>query len=351
MTTANFLVPENTNDAHVIDEAQVDATTAISARTAVHRGPIGDIAVVDGAVLVTNYGDDTIALLDRNTLAARGVVAVPGEPVGVVVSDDRAYVSTSSSSHDAVSVIDTAARTVIATYPLAFSVTALAVSPNGKRVYAGRVGDDYADIAVIDTTAERIGTIDVATGAGAAIDALTVDAAGTHLYAAITDADSSALVVVDVETAAVKRTIRIGAPIRDFALVDGAAYVLTSDRSRGGVVEVIDVASAATLASIELGIGSPTQMAMSADGTRAYIVDYDRVMVLCTMSHAIVDTISVDARPSCVAVEADGGRLHVADYAGDVTAFLVASTLPELCEDFIATDPIYALRELAPAAV
>ncbi|WP_241365347.1 hypothetical protein, partial [Klebsiella pneumoniae] len=39
---------------------------------------------------------------------------------------------------------------------MAFSVTALAISPDGKRVFAGRTGHDRIDIAVIDTTAERV---------------------------------------------------------------------------------------------------------------------------------------------------------------------------------------------------
>ena len=65
-------------------------------------------------------------------------------------------------------------------------------------------------------------------------------------------------------------------------------------------------------------------MTLSPDKTRAYIVDYDHVAVLCTLSLEVVNTVTVDARPSCVAVDSDGGRLYVADYAGDVTVFSVA---------------------------
>ena len=172
-----------------------------------------------------------------------GVVAVPGEPFAVAVSDDRAFVSTSSSNFDAVSVIDTVTQTVVATYSLAFSVTALAASPDGKRVYAGRTGDGYVDVVVIDTTAERVGTIDIATGAGIGIDAVRVDPTGKRLYVATTDARGSALVAVDVETARVQRTVSIGSPIRDIAFADGVAYVLTSDRVRGGAVKVVDLST------------------------------------------------------------------------------------------------------------
>jgi hypothetical protein len=49
-------------------------------------------------------------------------------------------------------------------------------------------------------------------------------------------------------------------------------------------------------------------------------------------------------------VDSDGGRLYVADYAGDVNVFSVASTLPQLYSQLVATEPIaLAARELEPA--
>src|SRR4029077_5928989 len=318
-------------------------TFAAMGAVAVRRGPIGDIAV-NAVVVVTNYGDDSVSFLNPHTLVVEDTIGVPGEPFAVVVSDDRAYVSTSSASYDAISVIDTNTRTVISTYPLAFGVTALAISPDGKRVYAGRTENDHVDVAVIDTTAERVGTIDIATGAGIGVDAIAVDPTGKQLYVATTDVRGSQLVVVDAETARVDRKLWVGSPIRDLAFADGTAYVLTSDRVRGGAVSLIDMSTNRVTDTIELGIGAPTQMTLSK--TRAYVVDYNNVAVLCTLSHEVVATVTVDARPSCVAVDSDGGRVYVADYAGEVAAFTVASTLPLVYSQPIAlTKP----RDLDPA--
>ncbi len=349
MNTANFLMPESTTDSHVNGETNADPDAALAGTVAVRRGPIGDIAACD-VVVVTNYGHDSVSFLNPDTLALEDTIGVPGEPFAVVASDDRAYVSTSSDSHDAVSVIDTNTRTVLATYPLAFGVTALAISPNGKRVYVGRTGDNHVDVAVIDTTAERVGTIDIATGAGIGVDALVVDPTGKRLYVATTDARGSQLVVIDTETTRVDRKVWVGSPIRDVAFADGTAYVLTSDRARGGAVSVIDMSTNRITDTIELGIGAPTQLVLGPDKTRAYIVDYDHIAVFCTLSHEVVTTVTVDARPSCLAVDSDGERLMVADYAGDVSVFTVASTLPMLYSQLVVTEPITlrGARELEP---
>jgi YVTN family beta-propeller protein len=323
MKMANFLGPVGTIDSHVNDETDVDPDVSPMGTAAVRRGPIGDVGANTTTVVVTNYGDDSISFVNPDTLSVEDTIGVPGEPFAAVVSDDRAYVSTSSTSHDAVSVIDTNTKTVIATYPLAFGVTALAISPDGKRVYAGRNGRDHVDVAVIDITAERVGTIDIATGAGIGVDAIAVDPTGKRLYVATTDARGSQLVVVDAETARVDRKVWVGSPIRDLAFANGTAYVLTSDRARGGAVSVIDMSTNRIADTVELGIGAPTQMTLSPDNTRAYIVDFDHIAVMSTLTYEVVNTVTVDARPACVAVNSDGGRLYIADYAGNVHGFLV----------------------------
>ena len=327
-----------------------NANATLSVATTVGHGPIADMSVDGDTLVVSNYGDHNVVMLDAATLAVTGGVAAR-EPFALVAAGGRAHVGVASANYDAVAVIDTRTGAVLRSYPLSFNVTAMAASPDGERVYAGRAGDGGVDVSVIDTTAERVGTIYLAKGEDANIDALRVDVSGRRLYAAVSDARSSRLVVVDLETGRVRRSLEVGAPIRGLEIgLDSTAYVLTSDINDRGVVHVVDMVANRIMASVAVAT-APMQLALSADGTRAYVVDYDQVVVLSTETLTVVDTISVGARPSCVAVGVD--RLYVADCSGGVTAYTVPAPAPMVYEPLAAANPLAAveLRELEPAGV
>lgn len=329
--------------------ATVSQQTMDSQATAsVGHGPIADMAVDGANLVVTNYGDHSVAVLDARDLSVRGGMSAR-EPFALAVAGDRAYVGVASISYDAVAVFDTRNGSVTKSFPLSYSVTAMTTSPDGKRIFAGRAADGGVDVAVIDVVTGRTGTIFLAKGEDVQIDAMQVDPAGRRLYAATSDARGSRLVIVDLDSGRVQRTVEIGAAIRGLAIgLDSTAYVLTSDLNDRGVLHVVDLVAGRIMASAEVAT-LPTQLALSVDGTRAYVVDYDRVLVLSTSTLDVIDTITVGARPSCVAVGLH--RLYVADYDGAVTAFAVAAPAPMVYAPMMAANPAAAptVRELAPA--
>lgn len=312
----------------------------------VGRGPISDIAVAGSTVAVTHFADDSVALLHADTLALRRS-AVAGQPTAVALCDGRAHVAVSSASYDAIAIIDTASGEVLKEYPLAFTITAITASGDGKRIYAARAGETGVDVAVIDVTAERVGTIYIAKGEDATIDALRLDASGRRLYVAVSDARSSRLLTVDVESARVRRTLEIGAPVRGLELgMDSIAYVLTSDIAEGGVLYFVDLVKNEIVDLAQVA-QTPTQLAIGPDGTRAYVVDYDHVAVIDTEERVVIAEVSVGARPSAVAL--NGNRLYVADYDGGVTIYAVASPTPMLYSQFEnAPSFVVPARELQP---
>jgi YVTN family beta-propeller protein len=322
---------------------------------AVGRGPIADIAAGTGTVVVTNYGDNTVTVIDADNLKTAATVDVEGEPFAAVIADNRVYVSAAAPSFDSVQVIDTVAGAVAAGYPLGIDVVAGAVAVDGKRIFAGRAGRDGVDLAIIDTaTDEQLSTIEIARGAGISVDAVRVSPNGQRIYVATTHTLGGNLVVVDPDAGRVVATVPIGAPIRDVALSpDGdVAYVLACNPRHGGVVRVVDTATHGVDANLRIG-GFPSQMSLSPDGARAFVVDRDRVVVICTVTHETDDVLTVGAQPSSAAVSPDGGRLYVADCAGVVTVFAIALAheLPRF--QVMATDVmgVPKARELQSAGV
>jgi DNA-binding beta-propeller fold protein YncE len=68
-----------------------------------------------------------------------------------------------------------------------------------------------------------------------------------------------------------------------------------------------------------------TQLALSRDGQRAYLVGAHSVTVLSTSTRDVIGSIVVGGQPSCVTESPDGNRLYIADYAGAITVLTTAS--------------------------
>ena len=68
-------------------------------------------------------------------------------------------------------------------------------------------------------------------------------------------------------------------------------------------------------------------MTLSRDGDRAYLVSDDSIMVLCTLTHDVVGSVTVPNQPSCVVESRDARYLYIADYSGVVTVAPVASVV------------------------
>ena len=335
-------------------DAQAVAEARLLGSIPVRRGPIADIAVADTRIVATNSGDESVSVLNARTLRVGATVRVEGEPFAVATAGGRAFVAASSATYDSVSAIDTRAQAFsdgfLASLPLDLDVVSVAAGRDGRKLFASGTGLESADLAIVDVESGWVDTVAVA-DPESIVGAVHVASDGRRVYVATSDAISDAergkLTVVDVAKARVVGVVPTAAPIQDFALSDDGTvvYVLGRDPQYGGVVDTIDTVRGRLLASAWIG-GHPTQLALGGDGSRIYIVDVDRVAVLCLITNEILDGIVVGANPSCVATSPDGGRLYVADYSGVVTAFAVP--IPASFGDGIDAQTI-AVAELEPA--
>jgi DNA-binding beta-propeller fold protein YncE len=289
--------------------------------------PIGDIAVdpSSGTLIATHPRNCTVSILDADDPDAAAAIPLDGDPVAVAVAVGRAFVVTRSASYDAVAVLDMNSKIVVSVHPLAFTITGIAVSADGARVFAARTGRLGNDVAVVDVATAEITSIPVAAPGASSIDVIRTGTNG-QLYASVCSYRDGELAVVDTARQRVVATVPVGAPIRDITLSpDGAvAYVLAHHPHGAAAVIRIDLVRRAIGAVVEVS-ESATQVVMSPDGAEIYVVDRDGVAVLCALSERVFESITVDARPSCVAVSSGVGRLYVADHVGDVTVLPVAT--------------------------
>jgi YVTN family beta-propeller protein len=340
----------------------------IVVQIAVRQGPIsGIVASPDGTrLMVANYGRDSVSVIDTDT--CRVVQTVPGldEPFALAVGGrdtDRAYVSTVTPAYDSIGVIDLPTNTVIATHPLALSVSDLAVSPDGNYVYASRNGAGGPDVVVLDTRTGRAQDIALPNRPGTTTECVRAAADGGRLYVATNGPGGGQLVVIDTHAPArVLGTVEIGLPIRDVALSpNGAiAYVASCAPELGAVIDVVDTRTAKITGTSKISeIGSLlTGLTLSGDGDRAYLVSDDGITVLCTLTHDVIGTIGVANQPSCVVESADARYLYIADYSGTVIVAAVASIValgvetsevPAGSEQERETAPEWVVPELVPA--
>jgi YVTN family beta-propeller protein len=339
------------NDVRRASEIGIAPVFTVVAEIAVQRGAVSGIAVSpDGAwLMVTHHGDDSFSLIDTASSAVAQTVIDIDEPFAIAVSDTpqrRAYLSTVSTAYDSILAFDMDANRVVASHPLAHSVTDLAVSPDGRHVYASRTAVNGADVAILDTATGNEDAIGIAASAGTTPECVRVSPHGRRLYVAVNGPSAQELVVIDTHQNRVLNTIEIGSPIRDIALsLDGAtAYVGSCGADFGAVLDVVDLRTDTIANTYKIGeiAGFLTQLALSRDGQRAYLVGDSSVTVWSTSTHGVIGSIVTGAQPSCATESPDGNRLYIADYAGAITVLTVAVTTASadaLTPDEVPTAP------------
>ncbi|CAN5484689.1 hypothetical protein BH11ACT6_BH11ACT6_23490 [soil metagenome] len=335
--------------------AEVGSTTSFAAvgRAVVGAGAITAMAAnaFDGRLVVADYTADRVSVLDGHTLAVVSTIDDTPEPYGLAVARGRTYVSTVSGSHDSVTVTD--ADSVVATHSLADSVQDIVVDREARQVYVARTGRDGADIAVIDTATGAVNTVDLDSRPGEVSNALSISGDGRRLVLATTDQLGGRLVVVDIASLTVMDALSVAEPVRGLAAChDGAAVWVATDDDAKGLVDIVDLRSRRVLGTVE--IGSPVrQLMLSGVGDRVYAVTAEAVVVVCTGTCQVVDTIDIGTEPSCITESVDGSRLYIADFEGRVALFSVASATPSLLERMSTPEALAgpAVRQLARAGV
>jgi YVTN family beta-propeller protein len=268
--------------------------------------PVATAQTGAARVYVANAVSDTVAVMDAtNTVIA--IVPVGDYPIALAMTPDGTRVYVANEGSNTVSVIDTATNAVVATVPVGVRPFDVRVTPDGREVWVANAGASV--VSVIDTATNTVvGTVPV--GLGPHGIAFSPD--GSRAYVTLID---DTMAVVDTATRTVITSIPVGhSPHAVEVLPDGSKiYVADSVQS----IRVVDAASLTVVKTIPIGrsVGS---LAVHFDGTRVYAGTQSYVAVIDTATDTVVDTAELN-NPRRVAISPGGDRLYATFLSERVT--------------------------------
>jgi len=280
------------------------------------------IAGANPYAYITNFGDNTVSVIDTATNKITATVPVGKWPWGVAVNPaGKVYVANSDGG--TVSVIDTATDTVTATVPVRIPL-GVAVTPDGEKVYV-TMGDS-STVSVIDTSTN---TVTAKVKVGTSPFGVAVNPDGTRVYVA--NEGSTTVSVIDTVSNKVTATVKVGSNPAGVAVnLDGTKVYVANGNSNN--VSVIDTATNTVTATVN--VVGPNGVAVSPDGTKVYVSSGNGISVIDTSTNTVTATVPVGVTPNGVAVTPDGRKVYVANYGSnnisviDVATNTVTATVP-----------------------
>jgi YVTN family beta-propeller protein/cysteine-rich repeat protein len=295
----------------------VDATTdTVAASVSVGDGPwAAALHPLGTETYVTNREGSSVSVLDLASRTVQGTIAVGGQPHGVVFDPAGARAYVASFDADAIFVIDTASRTVRGTIPVGLAPVGLSLSPGSTHLYVSNYGSN--DVSVIDTTTE---TVIATVPTGRRPLQMAVDAVQGRLY--VTNFDSGSVSVIGLASNSVLATIDVGRKPFGIAIDERRARAYVTNAA-SDTVSVIDTRTLATIATIPMS-GGPLGISLDPAGARAFVAR--------TSSNELA---VIDASATRVSAVLPVGRVPVAFGAFVGPAANACPRAPLVCDDTI----------------
>jgi YVTN family beta-propeller protein len=222
------------------------------------------------------------------------------------------YVSTAGGG---ISEINTTNESVIATAPFPDNANGVAITPDGRRMYAA--DRDVPKVIVFDTTT-NVPLAQIPIGNGPLSVAITPD--GKHVYA--TNQIDGTVSVIATATNQVVDTIATGVePIWVTFNANGTRAYVSNQVS--GSLSVVATASNSVIATIP-GFCNPFHSAFAHGGRLLFVSSQcdSTVKVVDTVTNLVINSIPVGPLPRGIAFSPDGRRAYVANFAGNAVDVL-----------------------------
>jgi YVTN family beta-propeller protein len=309
---------------------------------------------------ITNTTDGTVSVVDLSTHAVITTITVGTDPYGVAVTPDstKAYVANGGST---VSVINLLANSVSSTISDSYGAYGVAIAPNGKTAYVANLGPNpgsstnVSAISVIDVASDTIkASITTPTGLTPKSVALTPD--GDTLYVGCYNADAeSGIVVIDTADNTITTTITGDVPIDPIgmALTPDGDYLYVTDFDSDGLYAIYVFKTADNTLTTRIGLPSgksgPTGIAITSDGTTAYVANTGQeghgptgttVSMIDISTNTVTASITVGSDPWGISITPDGSTVYVANSgSGTVSHFPTGTTSPTVSSITVGDQP------------
>jgi YVTN family beta-propeller protein len=294
-------------------------------RLTVGTNPTGVVIAGMGGrtAVVTNNGDGTLSFVDTKTAEQSQPLSLGADSNPAAIIADRRGRYVFVASNGPIVVVDVGKRNVIRSLAGTDGAFALALAPDGSRLYSDAGGN--GPIVVSDPhTGGLVRQVPVP---GFFPGALAVSPDGRRLYVA---AESSglpatfALLVLDTTSWQVTRTTPLPLSALDLAFTpNGRSLYLTSSINfsdpnsppiTGNTVLDLDPMTLATRRTITVG-QVPIAIGFAPNGRTAYVVNYygNSVSIISTSAGKTIATVPVNLAPSDVAVTRNGQAAFVTE--------------------------------------
>jgi len=221
--------------------------------------------------------------------------------VGISPAASQPYAYVTNAGSATVSIIDTQTDKVTSTFNVGEKPRGIAASVDGARLY---IGHQTGALIERDVYTDKSARITV----GGSAKAIRVSPDGKLL--SIVMADSDVVALIDMATLRVLKTVRVSGTNAAHAVFSPDGNWIYANAENGDSVDVIDPANGTVVKSINVG-HAPNGIGFIPDGTRAYVVVGDEMVVIDVPHREVVARVKSTERLSDVAVHPDGKRIFV----------------------------------------
>ncbi|WP_286238449.1 YVTN family beta-propeller repeat protein [Neptuniibacter halophilus] len=246
---------------------------------------------------VSNEKDDTISVIDLNTMEVTDTIEVGERPRGILFSKDHKKLYICASDSDTVQVMDLATKTIIKELPSGEDPEQFALHPNDRHLYISN--EDDALVTIVDTeTSEVLAQIDV----GVEPEGMAVSPDGK--IAVNTSETTNMVHWIDTSTYELVDNTLVDQRPRHVEFSKDSK-ILWASSEIGGTVSVIDVATRQIFKKLNFEIKGvhpdkiqPVGIRLTDDGRYAFVAlgPSNHVAVVNAQTYEVEDYILVGRR-------------------------------------------------------